>query len=365
MAVKSAGRREFAELVADHLFRHEHRNVLVAVVDAERQTHELRQNRRATAPDLDDVGATRWARDIRLLEQITVHERTLPDRSRHGSASLLAHMARCDDEFVSRLVRPGLLALGRLTPWAHRMPAARGLAFAAAVRMVDRVHDDAAIVRTAPEPAAAPGLGDRRIHVIGVRHRADRGEALAVNEPLLAGTEAQRDIALITADDLSVGAGGASDRAALADLHLDIVDDRAHGNVGERHCIPGLHVDLDAGDHFVANREALRRDDVGLLAVGIFDQRDEARAVGLVFPPLDLARDIELAPLEVDNAIGLFVTTAAEAHRSAARVVASTLLGLAESQLLHRLALVELAAVDDDELAKARGGRLKCLERHD
>src|ERR1700759_5331839 len=28
MAVKGAGRREFAEIVADHLFRHQHRNVL-------------------------------------------------------------------------------------------------------------------------------------------------------------------------------------------------------------------------------------------------------------------------------------------------------------------------------------------------
>src|SRR3984885_12971460 len=147
MAVKSAGRREFAELVADHPFRHEPRNVLVAVVDAERQTHELRQNRRATAPDLDDVGAAGSARDISLLEHITVYERTFPDRSRHGLASLLAHMARCDDELIGRLVRPGLLALGRFAPWAHRMAAARGFAFAAAVRMVDRVHDDAAIVR--------------------------------------------------------------------------------------------------------------------------------------------------------------------------------------------------------------------------
>ena len=86
---------------------------------------------------------------------------------------------------------------------------------------------------------------------------------------------------------------------------------------------------------------------VGLLAVGIFDQRDEARAVGIVFQPLDLARDIELAPLEVDDAIGLLVAAAAEAHGDPAGVVATALLGLADSQRLDRLALVELAAVDD------------------
>src|SRR5271165_2543275 len=84
MAVKRARRSEFPELVADHLLRHEHRNVLVTVVDAERQAHELRQNGRAPAPDLDDFGAARPARDVSLLEEIAVHERTLPDRARHG-----------------------------------------------------------------------------------------------------------------------------------------------------------------------------------------------------------------------------------------------------------------------------------------
>ncbi len=47
MAVEHARRRELAELVADHVLGDEHRNVLVAVVDAERQADELRQDRRA------------------------------------------------------------------------------------------------------------------------------------------------------------------------------------------------------------------------------------------------------------------------------------------------------------------------------
>ncbi len=66
--------------------------------------------------------------------------------------------------------------------------------------------------------------------MVGVRHRADRGEALAVDEALLAGAQAQRHIALVAADDLRIGTGGAGDCAALADLHLDVVDDRADLN---------------------------------------------------------------------------------------------------------------------------------------
>src|SRR5262245_21418922 len=84
MAVERAGRRELAELVADHLLGHQHRNVLVAVVDAERQPDELRQDRGAAAPDLDHLIAGRTARGFRLLQQIAVDEWTLPDGTRHS-----------------------------------------------------------------------------------------------------------------------------------------------------------------------------------------------------------------------------------------------------------------------------------------
>ena len=103
--------------------------------------------------------------------------------------------------------------------------------------------------------------------------------------------------------------------AALADLHLDIVDDGADRDVAERHGVARLHVDLLAGDDAVADRQALRRQDVGQLAVGVVDQRDEGGAVRIIFEPLDLRRRIELAALEVDDAIGLLVAAAAEARR--------------------------------------------------
>src|SRR5205807_2249554 len=53
VAVEGAGRRELAELVTDHFLAHRDRNVFLPVVDAEDQPDELRQDRRATAPDLD------------------------------------------------------------------------------------------------------------------------------------------------------------------------------------------------------------------------------------------------------------------------------------------------------------------------
>ena len=57
VAGEGAGRREFAELVADHVLVHLHRQELVAVIDAEGQADELRQDGRAARPDADDLVA--------------------------------------------------------------------------------------------------------------------------------------------------------------------------------------------------------------------------------------------------------------------------------------------------------------------
>src|SRR5712664_4662902 len=98
------------------------------------------------------------------------------------------------------------------------MTAAGGTAFAAAVRMIDRVHRDAAVMRLAAEPAIATGLADRNIHVIRVRHRSDGPGAAAVNQALLARVQTNNHVILVAADELGVGAGGTRELAALADL---------------------------------------------------------------------------------------------------------------------------------------------------
>src|ERR1043165_4578772 len=85
VAVERARRRELAELVADHFLGDVDRDVLVAVVDAERQSDELREDRGAPAPDLDHLVAGRTARGLCLLQQIAIDERTLPDGTRHGA----------------------------------------------------------------------------------------------------------------------------------------------------------------------------------------------------------------------------------------------------------------------------------------
>src|SRR5512136_1411332 len=57
MTVEHPGWRKLAELVTNHFFVHQHRNVLLTVIDAEVQPDELRQDGRTPAPYLDNFVA--------------------------------------------------------------------------------------------------------------------------------------------------------------------------------------------------------------------------------------------------------------------------------------------------------------------
>src|SRR5262249_61197908 len=79
MAIEHPSRREFTELVTDHFFVHEHRNVLLAIIDAETQPDELRQNGRTPTPYLDHFVSARGASGLCLAQQIAVDKRAFPN----------------------------------------------------------------------------------------------------------------------------------------------------------------------------------------------------------------------------------------------------------------------------------------------
>src|SRR5690606_39139417 len=151
-----------------------------------------------------------------------------------------------------------------------------------------------------------------------------------------------------------VGASRTGDLTALPRLHLDVVHDRTDGDVLKRHGVAGLHVDsLFGSDDLVACSKALRSEDVGQLPVFVLDESDERGAVRVVFQTFDGTFNVELATLEVDQAVGALVTAADEAGGDAAEVVTATALGETFRERLDRLALVKTGPVDDDQLPLA------------
>src|SRR4051812_15444674 len=102
---EGARRRELAELVADHVLRDLHRDELLPVVDPEGQADELRQDRAAARPDLDDLVARRSPGGLRLGKQVAVDKRPLPYAARHRDQPFVAWRRRTMRPSVRLLLR--------------------------------------------------------------------------------------------------------------------------------------------------------------------------------------------------------------------------------------------------------------------
>ena len=162
------------------------------------------------------------------------------------------------------------------------LAANRGAALAAAVRMVVRVHRYAAVLRANTEPAVTASLTDRDVLVFEIADLADRGAAIDVHLAELTRRHAEECIIAFLSHELCGRTSTADELCALADLELDIVYRRADRDVLERECVADLDISVRAGNDLIADLEAVRCEDVALLAVNVVEQSDAGAAVRIV-----------------------------------------------------------------------------------
>src|SRR3954454_2369050 len=355
-----ARRRELTELVPDHRLRHEHRHVLAAVVHGDRVPDHVGNDRRATRPRAHHVLLVLLVHRLDLLHEMAVDERSLLERPRHLAAPLPAathHVA------VRRLVLLACAAL-RLAPQRARVPAAGGLALAAAERVVDRVHRDAAHRRALALPTGAARLAQLDQLVLGVADGADRRLAGRQHQPRLAGGQAQRGHRAFLGHELDARAGRARHLGAGARLQLDRVHHGAHRDVAERQRVAGTDLGLGAGHQLVAARHAVGGDDVALLAVGVVQQGDPRRAVRVVLDVRDRGRHAVLVPTEVDHPVPALVAAALVARGDPPVDVAPGLVTTLGDERLLGLVARELVEVGHAGAAAPGGGRLVFANGH-
>src|SRR4051794_9897762 len=337
MSPEQAGGGELAELVTDHRLAHEDRHVLAAVVHGDRVADHLGEDRRRARPRLHHLLRARRVHALDPLDQALLDPRALLGRSRHKRLPLaLPATPPAHDHAVRRLV---LLARGvaerRHAPRGDRVTTGRGRALAAAVRMVDGVHRRAARLRADALVAAAAGLSDRDVLVLRVADRADRRAAVDRHHAHLAGRQAQRGAVAFLRDELDRGAGAAPHLAALAGGELDVVHGGAGRDQAQRQAVADGDVGALAGLDGHAHTQAVRREDVALVAVGVVDQRDVGGAIRVVLDRGHARRHAVLLALEVDHAVLALGAAAAVARRDApVRVAPARLLESGGERLL-------------------------------
>src|SRR5204863_6113859 len=210
-------------------------------------------HRRTARPRLDHAAVARGVARRHLLGEVVVDERSLLQAARH---CLLppgaARTAPPNDQLVGRLALPAGAALG-LTPRRDRVPATGALALAAAQRVVDRVHRDAARVRALALPTVATGLADRDQARLAVADLADGRPAVDRHAAHLRGRETQRREQPFLRDQLDRGTGAAPELGARAGLQLDVVHGRADGDVPQRERVADAYLRTLPALHHVAH----------------------------------------------------------------------------------------------------------------
>src|SRR4051794_37770292 len=244
------------------------------------------------------------------------------------------------------------------------MPARRVMRLSAAVRVVDRVHGDAAALRPLALVPVAAGLADLHVLMLGVRNRADGRAALPAHHPDLRCRQPEADHRALLCDHLDRRTGGAAELAALAGGQLDVVHHGAGRDSRERKRVAGGDVGALAGDDLGPDPQPLRSQDVALLAVGVVEQRDARRAIWVVFDRGHLGGDPVLGALEVDLPVAPLGAAAAVAGGDATVGVAPTARVLALGELLGRLGAGELVADRIGPEATAGAGWFGLAIRH-
>src|SRR4051794_6083297 len=244
------------------------------------------------------------------------------------------------------------------------MPARGRRPLAAPVRVVDGVHRGAARLRSLALVTVAPRLADRDVLMVGVADRADARARVERDGAHLARGQAQRGALALLGDELDRRAGGAPHLAAAAGRELDVVDRGAGGDRAKRQAVARLDVSAGPGLDGGPDAQPRRREDVALLAVGVVQEGDVRRAVGVVLDCGNARRHAVLAALEVDLAVAALGSAAAVARGLAPARVAAAALAEPLGQRLLGLRARDLAEVGVGGEAAAGAGGLWALERH-
>ena len=266
------------------------------------------------------------------------------------------------DDVLARLLlgSASLVTLGRDTLARTGMSASL-TAFTTAHRVVDRIHDDATVARTAAEVTAATSFTANFEVVLGVADDTDGGAASLEDHAHFTAGHFDDGVLVVAGHELGVGTGGADHLGALTGTELDVVDKGTEGDFGEEQGVTDFGGDTGTGHDGLTDLQALGAEDVALFTVGVADEGDAGAAVGVVLDGFDDGGDAVLVTLEVDEAVEFLVAAADVAHGHFTLVVAAAAFADTVDKAFLRLGSGDVVVGDDQFVALAGGCRFNFL----
>ncbi|KFB70338.1 MAG: hypothetical protein AW09_004577 [Candidatus Accumulibacter phosphatis] len=238
------------------------------------------------------------------------------------------------------------------------------LAFAATVRVIDRIHCDAPHCRANAAPTIATGLAYGTQAMLFVTYLTDGRAALDMHSTNLAGTQAELRVHTFAGQQLYRGTSRSRQLCALARYHLDAMNRCTNRNITDRQGVAHLDRRFGTTGDLLTNGQTFRRDDVTALTIGVTKQGNVCGPVRIILKALDLCRNAILVALEINQPIVLLMATTLVPGRDLAVVIPTSVLRLWLEQCGNWLALVQICIDDPDDGATARRGRFDFDECH-
>src|SRR5262252_6989068 len=126
------------------------------------------------------------------------------------------------DELIRSFVVSRFVTKGWLSPWSHGVISLHA-AFAAAMRMVDGVHNDTSVRRTNPHVPRPPSFSDRDILVVQITDLTDRRNAVDVHQSYFARRQLDVGVGSFFSNQLRGCAGAPRHLCAFAGTQFDVV----------------------------------------------------------------------------------------------------------------------------------------------
>ena len=278
MSLKSTRGGKLPELVPNHIFRDQYRYVLPTIMDSNRQSNKIRRNSGPSGPCFDGSLAALRLGALHLHRKVMINKWPLFDRAWHFSANSpfpvkLRGSASCKptcqyspvkragvttrlrpccrlalhsslftmlpfappkNHRIRAFVKSRFVALGRNTPRRDRVTSTRGPAFAAPVRVIDRVHRHTSHSGANSTPAFGTGFAQLAQGMLGVSDLAYSGPAIYVNLASFSRPQAQLPLVTFTRDELDGCDGAASQLGPCARFQLHAMNQASQWDVTQR-----------------------------------------------------------------------------------------------------------------------------------
>ncbi len=162
------------------------------------------------------------------------------------------------------------------------MPSTGTFTFTTAHWMIMGVHSNTTNLGTITFPTTTTGLAELLAVMKNVTDLTNTGPTTLVKFPNLARGKLHQDILRLFRHELGGSTSRTNNLRTLADLHLNIMDDRPQGNIGHGQTIPQLDINIRSGLNNITDLNAMGGKDIPFFTIRIKEEGNIGGAVWVI-----------------------------------------------------------------------------------